>query len=365
MLCLLCTGLTSSQNFVKNPSFEQFDQCPKRLGNFDADVISWSAPTAGSTDYFNACSTSMGTPKNFNGEQPAEFGVGYAGLYLYAPDDYREYLQAELTRPLENGAEYQVSFYVSLAERSDFAIKEFGVLFAKDKIEIPIKKELSKSQWYRQKENVYTYVEIGYTNFYDDTQDWIPVSTRFIAKGGEKYMILGNFKNNARTRKFKTEYTAKQGAYYYVDAVEVKVAEAMTASIEENSPPMEKEMKESFALDKIHIFKNVLFDFDHYEILEQSKIEMRDISAYLKANPNLQIAIHGHTDIVGTDNYNRWLSGHRAKAIAEYLLQLGVSKKRITWHGHGGQQPITSNDSEEGRRQNRRVEFVISNRNTP
>ena len=123
----------------------------------------------------------MGTPENFNGSHPADFGTGYAGLYLYAPEDYREYLQAELTAPLEKGKTYRVSFFVSLAERSDFAVKEFGVLFAKDKLETPIKKELSKKHLYQQKGNDYNYMEIGYTNFYSDTQDWILVNTQFMA----------------------------------------------------------------------------------------------------------------------------------------------------------------------------------------
>ena len=362
--CLLSACALSSQNLVKNPGFEEFVQCPKRLGNFDADVIYWSTPTDGSTDYFNACSTSMGAPENFNGEQPAEFGEGYAGLYLYAPDDYREYLQGELTRPLEGGKHYQISFYISLAERSDFAIKEFGVLFANDKLEISLKKELSRSQLYRQKGNAYTYIEIGYADFYSDTQDWIPVSMRFVAKGDEKFLILGNFKNNARTRKFKTEYTAKHGAYYYVDAVEVKAAQAEDIPPEKNSAPM-SEGNDDFILDKIHIFENVLFEFDHYEILEPAKNEMQSITTYLRAHPDVYIAIHGHTDTVGTDSYNKRLSNKRAKAIADYLLSMGLPKERITWHGHGGQKPMVSNDSQAGRQLNRRVEFVISNPNTP
>ncbi|WP_373518290.1 OmpA family protein [Pricia sp.] len=362
---LLFAFLVSSQNQIKNPSFERFDNCPKRLGNFGTDVVSWSTPTDGSTDYFNACSTSMGTPENFNGKQPAEFGEGYAGFYLYAPDDYREYLQAELIRTLENGRAYQVSFYISLAERSDFAIKEFGVLFTKDQLAIPIKKELSKSHLFRQNGNVYTYLEIGTTNFYSDTQDWIPVSTRFVAKGTEKYMVLGNFKNNARTRKFKTEYTAKQGAYYYVDMVEVKAAEAADTASDENSFENIDKQKGSFTLDKTHVFENVLFEFDHSEVLETAKDEIQRIFDYLKANPDLHIAINGHTDSLGTDDYNQQLAGKRAKRVADYLMQMGIPQKRIVWQGHGGEIPIATNASEEGRKRNRRVEFVISNPNTP
>ncbi|MDO1499340.1 hypothetical protein Q2T40_03655 [Winogradskyella maritima] len=68
------------------------------------------------------------------------------------------------------GTKYEVSFYVSLAEKSDFAIKEFGALFSSHKIENDTKKEFSKRLWYEHRENRYTYLEIGYSNFYSDTK---------------------------------------------------------------------------------------------------------------------------------------------------------------------------------------------------
>lgn len=360
MICFLLTGILSSQNVVKNPSFEEYVNCPKHLGNFDADVVGWSTPTEGSTDYFNGCSTAMGTPKNFNGTQPADFGKGYAGLYLYAPDDYREYLQAELSEPLVKGEKYQVSFYVSLAERSDFAIKEFGVLFSKDKMKVPGKKPLSKKKMYQQKGNDYNFMEIGYSNFYSDTQDWILVHSQFTAKGTERYLTMGNFKNNTRTRMFKTKRNAKQGAYYYVDLVLVESLSKIETA--KNDLVSSKSSKETFTLDKKHIFKNLLFDFDKFEVQEESKKEMLALYNHINADTTLHIRILGHTDSVGSEAYNRKLSSRRAQAVANYLNKLGLSEDRIIWKGHGGKNPITTNDNESGRRQNRRVEFVISKR---
>ncbi|MGB5555124.1 MAG: OmpA family protein [Flavobacteriaceae bacterium] len=350
-----------AQNLLKNPSFEAFVNCPKALGNFDEDVKAWSTPTEGSTDYFNACSEAMGTPENFNGSQPADFGKGYAGLYLYAPDDYREYLQAELSEPLLEGKNYAVSFYVSLAERSDFAIKEFGILFSKDKLALPIKKELSKKSLYAVKDNDYNYLEVGYTNFYSDTKDWILVHTQFKAKGSERFLVLGNFKTNARTRMFKTKNNAKQGAYYYVDMVSVSL----------NDPPREtselvaiadgKETKK-IELDKSYIFKDVLFDFDRSSLLETSKKELQKVYDHLLENAMLHIDISGHTDDSGTEDYNLVLSQQRAKTVAEYLIYLGLPQSRIEYSGFGSTKPIALNTDEKGRQQNRRVEFVITKR---
>ncbi|MBC6998171.1 OmpA family protein [Cytophaga sp. FL35] len=351
------TSSTFSQNLVLNPSFEAYTRCPEKLGNFNIDVDIWTTPTGGSTDYFNGCSTKMGTPKNFNGAQAADFGKGYAGLYFYAPDDYREYLQAELKSPLVAGTKYEVSFYVSLAEKSDFAIKEFGALFSSHKIESDTKKEFSKRLWYEHKENSYTYLEMGYSNFYSDTQDWILVHTQFEAKGGERFMILGNFKNNRRTRLFKTKKNAKQGAYYYIDMVKV---------LEIEDSPGNKEQLEGDSLDKkefkvgeTHVFRNVLFVFDEFHLTELAQTELLQVLEYLQDNSKIGIVINGHTDNVGSKSYNKKLSQKRARAVASFLQEKGLSKNRISWNGMGGSKPVSTNDSDEGRTLNRRVEFIF------
>ncbi len=352
----------TGQNLVKNASFEEYKNCPSKLGNLKDDLRGWSIPTIGSTDYFNSCSTAMGTPENFNGSQPSDFGKGYAGLYLYAPDDYREYLQAELSETLIKGRNYRVSFYVSLAEKSDFAIKEFGVLFSNEKLDIPIRKELSKMHLYKNKGNIYNYMEIGYTNFYSDTKDWILVHTQFRAKGSEKHLILGNFKSNKRTRMFRTKRNANQGAYYYIDMVSVALEEPPSEKTELVAIADGKETK-NIKLDKSYVLKNILFEFDRSVLLQSSKKELKKVVNHLEANAVLHIAINGHTDNVGTATYNKKLSQKRAAAVAGYLLQSGITKDRISWKGHGGEKPIAKNSSENGRSLNRRVEFVISKEN--
>ena len=347
LLCFaLCCFLSVwSQNLVKNPSFEDFSNCPEGLGNLASDVDFWSTPTLGSTDYFNGCSIAMGTPENFNGKQPADFGEGYAGLYLYAPDDYREYLQAELSETLVAGKSYQVSFYISLAERSDFAVKEFGLLFTNHKIALETRKEFSKKLWYSLKDNDYNYLEIGYTNFYSDTKDWLLVHTEFVAKGSEKYLLLGNFKNNKRTRLFRTKRTAKKGAYYYLDEVVIKALDSA---------------EETYDLNEVHTFKNLLFSFDKSDLIGSSITELDRLYDYLKANGQLSVTIAGHTDTIGSDPYNKSLSTNRAKAVAGYLVKRGISKNRISWKGHGGKIPVADNASKSGRELNRRVEFRIT-----
>ncbi|MRI02173.1 OmpA family protein [Kriegella sp. EG-1] len=358
-ICLSASIVANGQNLIKNPSFESYNNCPSKLGNLKIDLQDWTAPTLGSTDYFNSCSIQMGTPENFNGSQPSNFGKGYAGLYLYAPDDYREYLQVELKEKLLKGKNYRVSFYVSLAERSDFAIKEFGVLFSNNKLEIEIKKELSKMHLYKQVGNKYHYLEIGYSNFYSDTKDWILVHTQFKAKGNEKFIVVGNFKNNRRTRMFKTKRNANQGAYYYIDMVSVTLEEPPR-----NDTPLVgiangKETK-NIELDKNYVFKNVLFEFDNSVLLKSSKKELEKLVHHLQLNAMLHVTINGHTDNIGSANYNLQLSKDRAAAVVNYLLQSGINENRISSNGFGSRNPLLDNNDETNRKLNRRVEFVIS-----
>jgi len=75
--------------------------------------------------------------------------------------------------------------------------------------------------------------------------------------------------------------------------------------------------------------------------------------------PYMEIEINGHTDNVGGDEYNMQLSKDRAQSVADYLEKHGTDAKRIHVQGFGKTMPVADNDTEEGRKKNRRVEFVI------
>ncbi|MEM7382583.1 MAG: OmpA family protein, partial [Bacteroidota bacterium] len=192
-----------------------------------------------------------------------------------------------------------------------------------------------------------------------DTKDWILVNTRFEAKGTENYMIIGNFQRNDRTRKFKTKKGAKQGAYYYIDMVELRQVGQNKASSEIASAELPPKSLE-YELDKSMVFENVLFSFDKYELKNKAKAELTRIYEYLKTDTSLKIYIEGHTDTSGGKTYNQRLSENRCLAVADFMRSLGLEADRLHWKGHGGSRPIADNTTEEGRRQNRRVEFVIS-----
>ena len=103
----------------------------------------------------------------------------------------------------------------------------------------------------------------------------------------------------------------------------------------------------------------ILFPFNSTEILPAGKNNLQQLASSLDKYPNSDILIVGHTDSVGTDAYNMDLSQRRAQAASAYLQSLGVPASRLQTAGRGESEPITSNDTDEGRQRNRRVEIAI------
>jgi outer membrane protein OmpA-like peptidoglycan-associated protein len=105
---------------------------------------------------------------------------------------------------------------------------------------------------------------------------------------------------------------------------------------------------------------DVLFDFNKYTLKPGAREKMAKVSGILLAYPGLKLQLEGHTDSVGTDDYNLKLSQERADAVRDFLVEQGVAVANITSVGLGKAGPVASNDSAAGRQQNRRVELVVS-----
>jgi len=105
---------------------------------------------------------------------------------------------------------------------------------------------------------------------------------------------------------------------------------------------------------------NVEFDFDKSTIKKGYDKDINDLAKVMKDYPDLNVVIEGHTDNVGTAAYNKKLSQRRAEAVKQYMVeQDGINANRITAEGFGFDRPIASNDTDEGRQQNRRVEAAV------
>lgn len=105
---------------------------------------------------------------------------------------------------------------------------------------------------------------------------------------------------------------------------------------------------------------DVLFKSGSFELLPGARERLAKISGIVLAYPSLHLEVEGHTDSVGSDEYNQELSERRAQAVRDYLVQEGIASRTITARGLGKNTPVASNDTPEGRQQNRRVELVLS-----
>ena len=107
------------------------------------------------------------------------------------------------------------------------------------------------------------------------------------------------------------------------------------------------------------VLNNIFFDFNKASLRQESLSELERAVTLMNNMVSLQIEISGHTDNVGSQSYNQRLSEQRAKAVVEFLISKGVEKKRLVYKGYAFSQPISTNETEEGRQMNRRTEFKV------
>ncbi len=345
---------------MQNSSFENTKRCSEIIGAFNLNVTNWTSPTFGTTDLFNSCAKGqVGIPNNYNGIQQAKDGNNYAGFYLHSDDNYREYVQVELSKKLVKGKIYKVEFFVSLAENSDFAIKNIDYLLSVNELNTSIFREMSERQLKKNNINSFKIYTIENDRYYDNKSSWTMISSEFTAQGNEKYLTIGNFLKNSKTEKLLVSNKNRNNmSYYYIDLVSLQDANWEESNPKEIVIETKKDDIE-IALNKDYTFQNVIFDFNSSELSRDAKMEINTVYNFLIENPNTKIIISGHTDNVGDPEFNQALSEKRAKSVSDYFINLGLKKSRISFVGYGSEKPISTNETEDGRNKNRRVEFKI------
>ena len=353
-------------NMVYNPSFEEYSRCPQRIDALGVmtSVDAWWHPTAGSSDYFNACGgRECQVPRNKMGFQEARTGVAYCGIYC-SQEHYREYLQTELRQPLQPGRRYRVSFWVSLAEKSPFAVATLGAFLTAERIsdttwDLLVRREVTDYEEQEGALSIATYyipqVVRDVDSVVAESKDWIEVTGEFVAEGGERFLTIGNFAsfNRSNVNRVESGNAILPGAYYYIDDVSVVPVDGELTAEQYAKRPEKEEIVPMW---------DVFFATGESEVLPQSYNELRRLQDFLEENPKVTIELRGHTDNQGTVEFNRRLSEARAKAVMDYLVARGIDAKRLRYRGFGKSMPVDTNDTPEGRRRNRRVEYrVLSN----
>ncbi len=109
----------------------------------------------------------------------------------------------------------------------------------------------------------------------------------------------------------------------------------------------------------VRLTNDILFDYNDASLRAASRTTLNDLASNFRQYPDNRIVVEGHTDSTGSDQYNQRLSEQRASNVADYLIDQGVGAGAITVYGYGESRPKTTNDTAEGRQQNRRVEIHI------
>ena len=349
---------STAQNILLNPGFEDLHNCPKSHRDFKS-VKYWSSPNSTYGNIYNLCNT-FGKKQTvyekksvvyYYGKQAARTGDGFAGIVVYSINsdgtmmyDFREYLQTEFKSPLVSDSIYEVQFYVSLGDSSQYSIKHIGCFFSEKKLRIGDKLPISNLSP--------VLCHSSDSNYIDNRESWIPLKGMYKAGGGEKYLIIGNFFDNKKTDKQETNISKPRAAYYntYYFIDDVCVSLFNQGCYQDIIPYV---LNQSFSLG------NILFESGASTLQLESILVLDKLNDFLKKHPTYEIKITGHTDDSGNFENNMELSNDRAKAIADYLISKGINSTKVTFLGKGSTQPISNNNSVQGKKLNRRVEFEI------
>jgi OmpA-OmpF porin, OOP family len=219
---LLSSILGSGQNLVMNSSLENYITCPG-FGQFSSTYINnWSKPSIGSTDYYNTNCTGI-QPVN----QVPHSGNAYFGIIAFNySGEYREYATGQLSAPLIAGVPYIVTFYASLNDGYIQAVNELGAYLSVtppgpfgNALHIAVTPQVENT-----------------SGVLGSDTSWMFVSGSFIASGGEQYITIGNFHDDASTTVTQVGSVGSYGAYYFIDDVSVKSQEPNGIGELNNSP---------------------------------------------------------------------------------------------------------------------------------
>ena len=346
------TAEAFSNNIVPNPGFEMYASTPigwfYKGKHFTSVMKYWNSATAASPDVFGpkVRVPAHWASKGF-GEHKAYNGSSMAGLTAYGCENgkphCREYIQIQLTEPLVPNQDYYAEFWVNHLDRS-LRINSLGMYFSKDEIKVGVDIPLELMPQVVAENVVST-----------NGNNWQRISGEFKAEEASEFLIIGNFCPDSMTIAKVVNPNSLKYAYYYIDDVKVKKIEPIIAVPVEEDDLSRIEIKKG---NVVHL-KNIFFDTDKAELLPRSFVELKKLLKLMKGNPTMKIEISGHTDSTGDFDYNFSLSHKRAKAVVDYLNDQGIQYSRTIAKGFGSSRPIATNESDEGRQLNRRVEMLI------
>jgi len=344
------------ENLVSNPSFESTEKKVKRLGSI-ANATGWTSTTGVRADLFVSSKIpDVNVPLNKYGSESAKDGNNYAGVvaYSYGNKVPRSYIMSKMDAPMKKGMTYCVKFNVSLAESSKYASNNMGALFLKKprstEAKLPIIDEPSVVHFNNE-------MKIMTARY-----NWTEICGNYTAKGGEKYIMLGNFLSDEDTKseRMKKDKEVKVAqliaAYYYIDQVSVQLldedkgekcecaaeeaGDSYSTTIYQKVFNITEEMTDAEKIQEQQVF----FAFGRDKMNSEGEGSLDFILDIMKANPEMKLQINGHNnemeDEVGLENdYYSDMDGKRVSAVMAYLIENGISEGRLIASQKGSASP--------------------------
>lgn len=376
-----------AQNLVLNPSFEQlkpnaivvpceFMQASTFFGE-KAEV--WTTFPDMTPDVLRAA-------ENCHFMQTAHSGEFCLGIIHYLPGedvgqqngDYHEVVQGRLSAPLKPGRKYRVEVWVR--EDSGIVRDHLAKVYSpKTPVEpmqagnlgfaFSVARQNVRGSFWRLVKDDLIRPQVNFPDIIATNGAWVKLSATFVPDQPFQHFLIGNFFRDKQTannlsaerhRRIEEQNAAtkvpidrrKRAGYLCVDDISVTLETEPDAPV----PTMEKQLLQE---RRFTFSAGVLFDFDKADLRPEAGAELDSLVIFLKKYPKTELGIAGHTDDVGSDEYNLDLSERRAKAVFDYLISKEIPAERLGSRGFGERRPVADNTTEEGRQKNRRVECVL------
>jgi OmpA-OmpF porin, OOP family len=368
--------LTSAKNLLINPEFDYFFYKPVPViydgkSKIDDWIPFWVAPGNYTPDYLSNLRTIDVLSNYYLFDFPLPDKFSYAGLGLYRENtSYSEYIQGKLIKPLSKGQKYCIKVSIALPSYSGFSVNRLAFHLSTNPIAIDESNESSSLP------------QVVLSILTVDNKRFVTLCDYFVADGGERYISIGRFTSPDKLKVIRREnipqskFGIDESAYYLIDNVDVhEIQDTMECYCKNNFiqndtisivPSNDMTIIET-DLNKLKfgnsvILKNVNFEFNSYVLLPDADTILKTLLTYLNNNPGIRILISGHTDDIGSEQYNLDLSINRAKSVYKWLINNGIELGRLEFTGFGKSRPLFKDTDEKSRSLNRRVEVKILNK---
>lgn len=319
-------------NYVPNSSFEEYYNLPKELSATHNDFINkskyWTTANTATSDLIH---TTTDTKFWYNLAKPHN-GNMYAGI-LINDVDYAEYLKIELKDDLVPGQTYYGEFWVKTPQ--SFMGEKVGAIQLNNQFGLLA----DDNFFFENTKLIQKKVNVSANGIKTDPNNWVKIGAEFKVDKPCSNIYIGQFATPKKDIAI---------GYFFIDDVFI----GGTGDMKYIKPMSE------ITTNATTSFDNILFENGKSELKPSSFAQLDVIIAAIKQT-NKSCVIIGHTDNEGSKEFNQQLSLQRAFSVQKYFIKYGIPEKNIECIGKGESEPIDSNNTDEGKQKNRRVELIL------